>query len=303
MKVLIFGGLGFVGRSLENRLLAEGHDVYTASRTSHDKKNHFKIDITKASAFESIDIKPNIVLNCASRIPQAGKSSRDADFVKNVFTTNVIGGLNIANWSRAIDASLVINYSTLVVVNKPWPVPLREDFQNTPRGPHSAYCMSKLSQESIMDNAVAGSATRMVHLRLSAVYGNEMSPEGILFYIINTLKDNSELNLTNANSVSFDFINAEDIARVTNTIITRNFPSGIFNLGSGESISLLELAHMIKDILNSNRAIKNIETGSKPNYAEISIDKLSNALGAKPVDMFTPLKEGLTQMINHKFKS
>jgi nucleoside-diphosphate-sugar epimerase len=280
MKIAVFGGTGLVGKALINHLLNDNHEVVSISRrTKHPTVPSFNIDVSKEKEFESISFVPEVVLNCSSLIPQVNKSSTQPDFVADLFKVNVVGGLNIANWAVKNNAKLVVNYSTLVTVRKPWPVQMSENYMDIPDGFHTGYCMSKLSQEQLMSNAVITSDTKIMHLRLSAVYGSEMSKQGLIHNFIEQLKSGEELNLTNGNKVFLNFINTDDIARITIRLLKVEIFSGIYNCASLREVSILELAQDLKSILSSTSNIVNIDGQVLDQRASINNDKLIQLLG------------------------
>ncbi|SCX94646.1 Nucleoside-diphosphate-sugar epimerase [Nonlabens sp. Hel1_33_55] len=300
MRVAVFGGTGLVGAAIVKLLVQQGHDVISISRSGKSNvARSINLDIVESDNFSRIDFVPDVVINCASMIPQRGKTSTDPSFVEMMQKVNVVGALNIANWAVAQKAGKIINYSTLVTVKKPWPAPLLESYASTPDGFHVAYSMSKLSQEQLMTQAVNGTGTSIVHLRLGAVYGNEMTRDGILFSLFDQLSTNELVKLTNGNKVSFDFIHTQDIAAITALIMDSGISSGIYNCGSSEETYLYPLAKLVKEITQSKSTIDNVDELENENRASIDISKLLNAINLNASEL-TSLKTGLTQLFNIK---
>ncbi|WP_114491390.1 NAD-dependent epimerase/dehydratase family protein [Candidatus Ulvibacter alkanivorans] len=296
MKYLIFGGSGFIGSALKTYLQDRGEEVLTISRSG--KNDGLAIDITRPSEFENIEFIPDVIVNCASRLPQGGINSTDPTFVNELFSTNVLGGVNICKWAVEQRVSNLLNLSTLAVVNKPWPNPLQETSVQLPTGQHTAYGMSKLSQEQMMNEAVHNTGTKVIHLRLASIYGDSMEPSGVLFFILNRLQKNETVTLTNANKVKFDFMHVKDVCKSILYLSKEKITHPIINTASGNSISLMEVASMLKEITGSSAEIHNTDETTETSEATIQVDLLKHYLG-KENDTFIPLREGLTTLVKN----
>lgn len=298
MKALVFGSSGLVGDALMNHFLNNGIEALGIS--SSGAKNSFALNISDPKAFEQLDFIPDVIINCASKIPD-GSPSSDPVYVQKLFLTNVLGGVNICNWAIQKKVPKVINCSTLSVVKKPWPVPLTEDFKSIPDGFHAAYGMSKLCQEQLMNEVLRGSETKIIHARLSAVYGLDMRPEGIIFTLLKKLLAHQDVSLYNAEITSVDLISVEEISLIFTSLIEKDFDNQILNVASGNPITILQLAQKLKDISGSNSKIFNEEKGGEPNYSEISIQKLKQLISVQE-DSEDRLNEGLKQL-TQKYKN
>lgn len=296
MKFLVFGGTGFVGRHLIDYINKNGGEAVSASR-SGGGDNNVAVDITNVESFESINFRPDVVINCASVVPQKGKSSKDPQFLKDLFITNAVGAVNIANWAVKNQIDQLINCSTLVVVKRPWPNQLREGFEAVPVGAHVGYSMSKLSQEQLMNECVTNSDVNLTHLRLSAVYGEEMVPEGFIFNVLTKLQKNEKISLTDAKKNTVDFINVKDVCRSIYTIAQKNHKYQIINLASGQPFSFYDLAFLLKEITSSSSEISNSVSSKIGSEANIDITRLRELMG-KEYDNFFTLQNGLKKIIS-----
>lgn len=297
MKFIIFGGTGFVGRNLVSYIKSRGGEVISVSRTGGI--DSISLDINSPLEFNKIDTVPDVIVNCASRIPAKGNSSCDPNYLEELFTTNVIGGANITNWAVHNKVGLLINCSTLVVVKKPWPKLLREDFSSLPDGFHVGYSMSKLSQEQIMRECTKGTDTRLINMRLSAVYGNGMAQEGIIFSLLNKFEKNETVELIDAKKNSLDLIHVVDVCKSIYQIGVEGAKNDTVNLARGEEVSIFHLAKLLKNITGSTSKIKDIVTKKPASKAEISVERLINNIG-DVYHEFIPLEAGLREIIASK---
>lgn len=292
MKFLIFGGSGFIGKELYSFIKDRGDEVVSASRSGKDS---ISIDITNKSCFSKIDFLPDVIVNCASKVPLSGSTSKDPGFLNELFLTNVVGAANICNWAVHKNVPKIINCSTLVVIKRPWPKPLTEDYSNIPEGPHVGYCMSKLSQEQIMNEIVKVSGTKVLHLRLSSVYGKGMIEDGIIFNLLKDLKGNKQVKITNGEN-TFDFINVVDVCKSIHALARINFENGIVNLANGKPVSLFRLVEILKEATSSTSPIINYNLVSNRFDANISTKKLKEFIG-EIYDGFLPFEKGIKSLL------
>ena len=294
MKIAIFGGTGFIGQYLVNYFKNEGEEVLAISRSGGG--NSLAIDIGKQDQLAEIDFSPDIVVNCASRTPIKGKTSKDPEYLRELFLTNVVGSVNITNWAVEKKAKKLINCSTLVVVKKPWPEPFLEDYIELPDGFHVGYSMSKLSQEQIMNESIKGSATKLVHLRLSAVYGIGMVTEGIIFDLLNQLRKNQNIDLVDGHKNTIDLIHVKDVCKAIHRLSKAQINKKIINVARGEDISIYQLAEVLKRLTNSSSQIFNSNTEKPSSRAKVNIDILNDYSGSEKIN-FISVEDGLREIV------
>ncbi|HUP87692.1 MAG TPA: NAD-dependent epimerase/dehydratase family protein [Acidimicrobiales bacterium] len=189
MKVLVTGGAGFIGSTLVDRLLAEGHSVDVVddlstgtltnlgeARTSKDADFTFhRIDIRTGDVTELIERRqPEVVFHLAAQMDVRVSVERpvfDAE-------TNIIGSLNVLEGARRAGARKVVFASSGgTIYGDPDPVelPVRETHPQQPLSPYG------VSKKAVGDYLVA---YRQLHdleftaLALANVYGPRQNPHG-----------------------------------------------------------------------------------------------------------------------------
>lgn len=291
MRVLIFGGNGFLGDAVTSLLHEMGFEYYTVSRSY--SKSSYNLDI---SNFEEFSKLPNnffdIVINCATILP--GGNYLDNDYLEKIYKTNILGTQNICKWiDGQSSVTKIINCSTLVVVAKPWPLHLTEDEFTYPSGNHVLYCTSKLTQELIFKTFAADKRIVLSQIRFSALYGESMAWNGIICNMIDQAKENKKISLKNGSKVTVDFLHINDAAKIILATINSDY-NGILNGASGNEVSLLELANIIAKSFNDTIEIINIEEENiNENRALISIDKLKKIIDTS---LFINLSNGIQKM-------
>jgi len=165
MRVLVFGGGGWVGRALVEALTRAGHDVVAPS--SRD------VNVADARAVERVfdETRPGAVVNAAAA--QTGATDE-----RLLVAVNVAGARNIALAAMRTGARLV-HVSTDLVLDGRSP-PYRDDATTNPV---NAYGRSKAAGEA----AVLAACPRAVVVRASHVY-DPSTPDAFLRGCIEKLR-------------------------------------------------------------------------------------------------------------------
>ncbi|AHM58440.1 nucleoside-diphosphate-sugar epimerase [Flammeovirgaceae bacterium 311] len=299
MKYLVTGAGGFLGSTLVKHLQEAGEEVYAASRTAKD--GGIALDITRPEDFEALKIEPDIIINCASALPDASTGFSDPAYLRRLFETNVTGSANLMNWAVSRKIPKVINCSTLVVVNKPWPVPLREEENTYPKGGHVGYSASKLSQELVMSSIAEAGGVELLHVRISALYGPGMKEGGILTKLLKQAAAKEKISLTNGNCVSFDFLHVEDAAKILHYLSgMAAWSRKVLNLASGEEVGLLDLAETLCELTgNQKENIENKDLPGVSSRANIDTSRLEKWLEGSGIST-RPFAEKVKSMLSRK---
>ncbi len=189
MKTLVTGGAGFIGSTLVDRLLAEGHSVdvvddlssgslsnLSEARSAKDGEFTFhRLDIRTAEVTELIARrKPEVVFHLAAQLDVRVSVARpvfDAEI-------NVIGSLNVLEGARQAGTRKVVFASsggTLYGDPDPVELPLRETHPQQPLSPYG------VSKKAVGDYLVV---YRQLHdleftaLALANIYGPRQNPHG-----------------------------------------------------------------------------------------------------------------------------
>ena len=293
MRVLIFGGNGFLGTALGSAL-NEGSIAYeTVSRTSDASTYNFDISVR-----DSFGMLPNnafdIVVNCATILP--GGDYLAPDYLDTIYRTNIKGSQNICHWiATQTSVKKIINCSSLAVVGKPWPQPLTEEDVKPPYGRHVLYSASKLFQEQIFETFSQESKVPLVQIRFSALYGPQMAWNGVLCSFIDQARQEGRIKMKNATKVYADFLhvkNASDIIlAAANSDVT-----GILNGASGVETSLAELAQYVNNHLDADLEVYNVEEdGIEPSRAVIDVRKLHSIINT---EKFISLSDGVLALLS-----
>lgn len=174
--------------------------------------------------------------------------------------------------------------------------------ENSKLQPISVYGITKHIQEQLVMSVCKSINIDAVALRLQNVYGSGQSLQnpytGILSIFSNQILNNQNLNIFEDGKESRDFIYIDDVIEVIiNSIENKNANGEIFNIGTGISTSVLEVAEILKKQYNKNIKINisgQFRIGDiRHNFADIS--KAKSKLGFQPKVSFG---EGISKFVD-----
>lgn len=283
MKVVLFGAAGFLGRQV--RALLTGHEVVGVDRLPGD--GLVTADITQPASLDALTIEPDVVVNLAARVPTSASTLAEH---REMFEVNTIGAANVAHWAVKRGAKRLVFGSTLVVTNRPWPVPLTEDAATSPTGPVAAYAASKLSGELVGGSIMRAAQRSFTALRYSAMYGPGMVWIGVLPMFLDAARAGKRLSATSG--ANADFLHVRDAARATVAAV-QDVSDGVFNVAAGVETSIVELARTALTVCGRSPEDVDVTPGA-PARAVVDVTRLRTELR---VDPGLTLAEGLATLL------
>lgn len=305
-RILILGGLGFIGRNLFNALRTDGHEITILTDQLHE--DHAPDEAArKITVIGSILDKSYIeqIVEGYDVIYSLAGSSGAADSVKNPYhdlDNNLKGHLNILEACRKNNPNaLLIFPSSRLVYGKPQTSLVDE---HHPIQPESIYAIHKLTTEHYYLVYQRLYGIRSIILRISNPYGPYQrfgsNNYGILNWFIHKAVVGQPITLYGDGSQKRDFIFIDDVVSLLNKCITAESMVGkVYNVGLGRGISLRDAVNVIRDFIPTTKvefqdwpAIdKMIETGD---YIS-DIRSLEKDTGWNPSVMF---EEGVKKTID-----
>lgn len=254
-KVLILGGLGFMGRNLTPALLGLGADVTVASRRAGAIDPQFFERWGYSVRLETADTLDRKVLDRLAGgfdflFNLAGHSgpamSVDAPYLD--LDTNVRGPLNLLEACREKNPRVRIIFpGSRQEYGRARSLPVGEDH---PLEPISIYGIHKLAAERyhLAYHELYGLHT--VALRISNPYGPHPHPSvpgyNIVNWFIDLALDDQDLPIFGDGSQTRDYVYIEDVVGALLIAGARDEARGqVFNVGGGASIRLIDMAERI----------------------------------------------------------
>jgi len=252
-KLLITGASGFIGSHVVELLLQSGNHILGIDNFSTGKignvanllekyPNHFTLqegDITNLPFMNRIftEFKPKYAIHLAA---QAAITTAWDNPVKDIMV-NAVGTLNVIQASKLVGVEKII-FSSTSAVYRETNAKIKEGSLTLPANP---YGISKLAAENYLLAMFPNSTI----LRFGNVYGERQQPIGdnqLIPRMIRHFKYGDTFFIHGDGKQERDFVYAGDVAQaVTNALYNK---PGIFNIASGQSFSVNEIAGMIEDI-------------------------------------------------------
>ncbi|WP_110182326.1 NAD-dependent epimerase/dehydratase family protein [Nocardioides solisilvae] len=131
--------------------------------------------------------------------------------------------------------------------------PLPQDARTVEPRPSNIYAATKLAQEHLMSAWCSALGVDLCILRLQNVYGPGQSVKnsytGVLTYFARQAIANEQIRVFEGGNIIRDFVHVSDVARtIRNAIDARGSLEDRFDVGSGRSTTLLDVARQIAEI-------------------------------------------------------
>ncbi|MCZ3367220.1 MULTISPECIES: SDR family oxidoreductase [Methanobacterium] len=296
-KVVVTGGLGFIGSHLVEKLSEDNLVVIIDDQSTGNIENikHFNIskidttlgDITSINLEEIFDGADYVFHEAAVTSVQ---KSVDDPFISN--KVNITGTLKVLEAAKNTDVKKVVLASSSAVYGDTESLPLSED---DPVNPLSPYAVGKTTGELYCNvfSEIYGLPT--ISLRYFNVFGPRQDPNSqyaavIPIFIDKILKNESPI-IYGDGEQSRDFVSVKHVV-AANIMAAESKLTGAFNIGLGKSTTINQLFLMIKEIIGID--IQPIYEKERPGDIKYSLADISKAesLGYDPkADFKEELKE------------
>ena len=266
MRVFITGGTGFIGSHLVDHYLAEGHEVSildnlsTGSLNNIEKsKNHIKFqqgDIRDGALVEKLVANSDIVLHMAAAL---GVNTILESTVESV-STNFTGSEVVLNAALKFDKRILIA-STSEIYGKNPKQPLSENDDRVVGAPQKirwTYSDAKALEEAVAHSLFIEKGLQVTTVRFFNTVGPRQTGRYgmVIPRFVQAAIKNEALQIYGDGNQSRVFCHVKDaIDGISKVLSTDTSIGQVFNLGGIGEITILELAKMIKNQLNSDSKI------------------------------------------------
>lgn len=278
MKIAVAGSDGFVGTKVCEQLEAKGHEVVRIDIT----RGFDLCDNTIIDKIDSIDC----FVHLANLVFVPGSYAEPEKY----YRINYLTTLNALEICRKYNARLV--YASSYIYGPPQYLPVDE---NHPVCPFNPYAQTKVICEKLCEGYYRDFKVKVSILRPFNIYGIGQKGELLIPEIIGQLKEGKNIVELKASSPRRDYVNVIDVAGafVACTEDTHDF--NIYNVCSGESISVRELTEVINKYLHKKVQF-NFSEMARPNEVDESRGSCAKleSIGWRCV---ITLDEGIKQLI------
>jgi nucleoside-diphosphate-sugar epimerase len=295
MKILVTGGLGFIGHHVVANLEQQGHSVViTDTRTDYgvipkselDALIQERRDMIKTDRIYGIDIadsdgmswlirthRPSRVIHMAS-FPRQKVVNANPQWGSRSMSEGLLNLLEAASQNQVekfvyVSSSMV--YGDFVDVDSSG---IQESHATTPRG---AYGIMKLAGELLVRDYTRKTGMSHVIVRPSAVYGPRDVEDRVVSKFLITAMRQGIIQVNGANE-SLDFTYVTDAAQgIAQATVSDNACNTTYNITRGHARTLTEAAHLAIEIaqggsLRTNSADDNFPSRGTLNTSRAQLD-------------------------------
>ena len=298
MKVIVFGSNGLVGSSI-SRILEDSIKVKQLI-----KSNRSELDLFDKKNVEKFVKKhrPDVIINAAAKV--GGIHANDTKRTEFILE-NLKINMNILESCLEMPSIKIINLGSSCIYPLNAKNPINEsEFMNGKLEPtNSPYAMAKLSAIEIGRSMSKQFGHKVLNLMPTNLYGPNDYFSDLDSHVIPALihrmqktieNDEDKFTVWGSGSPLREFLYVDDLSNFINFIIDKEIENDLINVGSGQEISIKNLALLIKDLMGFQGDV--VFDSSKPdgNPRKLLDSSLMNELGWND---FTDLRNGLTSAI------
>ena len=321
-KIVVTGGLGFIGSNLIDLLIKKGFFVINIDRVSYASNfyNTLNFKNSKNYRFLKLNINnKNKLINIFNKYRPIGifnlaaetHVDRSIDSPEKFISSNILGTFNLLEafkkFTKNNKKSKLIHISTDEVYGDILKGRTKEDY---PYSPSSPYAASKASSDHIVFSYIKTFGIKAIITNCSNNYGPRQHPEKLIPKMIYNIMNNKPLPVYGNGKNSREWIYVKDHCEALIKILKSGKIGETYNIGSNKNLNNIEICKNLLKI-----AKKNIKIGKKVKikfvkdrpghdlrYA-LNSNKIKKKLKWKPLKTF---KSGLIETFlwyqsNYKF--
>lgn len=298
MQAVVVGASGFIGSHLVDALLAAGYRVKALARhlpglISPVAQADPNLTFVSASMGESLALEKvmegaDVVFHLASgSLPQSSNRDPQADV-----QVNVLGSLNLLEAARMAQVKrLVMVSSGGTVYGVPQQVPIPETH---PTEPTCSYGITKLAIEKYVALYRQLHGLDGVVLRVANPYGERQrldASQGVVPVFMGKALRGEPLQIWGDGTTVRDFLHVSDVVSALLAAGRYSGDASVFNVGSGEGVSLNQLVGLLETTLERSLDVKYLPSrGFDVPTNVLCIERAREHLGWSPS---VPVVEGL----------
>lgn len=303
---LVTGGAGFIGSHIVNELVRQGQQVTVLDNLSggklenlaavKDKITFIQGDICDFAALLATCKGADYVLHHAALISVAESMQKPQETAE----INVQGTVNVLEAARQCGAKRVVFASSAAVYGTRPELPYKE---TTPVDCQSPYAWSKQVGAELCQLYTKAYGLEAVALRYFNVFGTGQNPNSayaaVIAKFMQLAAENKPLGIDWDGLQSRDFVSVKDVVQANLLAAIKGVPGEIYNVASGRTYTLLELADTIEKV--SGRKLERVSRPKRPGDVHESSADISKirAIGYAPT---VTLEAGLRTMWQEKIK-
>jgi len=311
MRILVTGGMGFIGSSLARRLVSDGAQVTLCDAMIDgyggnpaniaELRGRVEVDasdVRDAAAMERLVDGRDIVFHLAAQVSHVMSLSNPyPDIDINIKGTAVV----LEACRKKNPRAVIVRSGTRGQYGPAVKLPVSED---TPSDPRGIYEISQLSSEMICRTYTRIHGIRTVPLRLTNIYGPRAqmrhSQFGVVNWFVRLALEGRPIPIFGTGKILRDFLYVDDcVEALVAAAISPAAVGEILNVGHDRPSTFLEVAEILREIVPDTRIefteFSPERKAQEPGDFVSDITKIRRLLGWEPK---TNLREGLARTVD-----
>lgn len=289
MKILVFGGAGFIGHHLINKLQSS-HDVcvydnFSIFGVKHEKQKHqiiqgrssqwYNVDTVNGSVIESSlihdtfhNFKPDVVVNLAA-YPRVSLSEKYPVLSAEGMIRGMINTMSHTpkKYIHVSSSNVYGNFQN-------------NADENSACAPINLYGSLKLAQEHLLKTHAKNRQFDYIIFRPICVFGNYDLGDRLVPKFIKSAINNQEIFYSQDTITDITYV--DDMVQGLELAIESDCKNQTFNISSGQTLTIKQLADIIVEHYNSTSKLIPVNREKYfPNRGSLVIDKIETMLGYK----------------------
>jgi len=263
LKILVTGGLGFIGSNFIRHILEKYKDyriinldkqTYAGNPDNlkdiekNPNYSYVRGDICDPMLVDSIMQEADLVVHFAAE-SHVDRSIEDASaFVR----TNVLGTFTLLESARKFDIKRFIHISTDEVYGSRERGSFKEKDRLTPSSPYSS---SKAGSDLLGQSYYITHKLPVIITRCTNNFGPYQFPEKLIPLFITNLLENKKVPVYGTGKNVRDWIYVLDHCKAVDFVLHKGVPGEIYNIGGGAERSNIEITKKIIKILGADESM------------------------------------------------
>ena len=316
-KIIVTGGLGFIGSNLIDLLISKNYFVINIDKVTYSSNFYNTIEFKKSKNYKFLkcDIKdkklknimfkykPVAIFNLAAET----HVDRSIDSPESFIQSNIVGVFNLLECFKEYtkkNKSKLIHISTDEVYGDVLSGRSTEDY---PYKPSSPYAASKAASDHLVSSYVRTFKIPAMVTNCSNNYGPKQHPEKLIPKLIYNILNNKPLPIYGKGTNSREWIYVKDHCEALLKVFTKGKIGEFYNIGSNKNLNNLQvsknLINVSKSIIKIGKKVKVLYVKDRPGHDvryALNSNKIKNKLGWKPRTTF---RQGIKLTFDWYFKN
>ena len=303
-KIIVTGGLGFIGSNLIDLLLKRNFKVINIDKISYSSNfyNTREFKNSKNYKFIKCDIKNKKIKDilykykpdCLFNLAAETHVDRSIDDPENFIQSNIVGVYNLLeifrNFSKKYKSKL-IHISTDEVYGD---ILNGRSSENFPYKPSSPYAASKAASDHLINSYVRTYKIPAIVTNCSNNYGPKQHPEKLIPKLIYNILKNKPLPIYGKGTNSREWIYVKDHCEALFKVFLKGKIGEFYNIGSNKNMNNLQVT---KELLKNSKKLIKLGNKVKINFVKdrpghdiryaLNSNKIKKKLNWKPKTNFS----------------